>query len=78
MALHTLAQALNRSQINALAQSLQVKGMTVDKASSYVSARNKDGVKVLSAISGKGTSWSVMVTEALAAELNLPLWKDCH
>jgi hypothetical protein len=76
MALNTLAQAQTRAQMNALVRTLQLKGMTVGRGPSYVSACDKDGKKKLSAISARGTLWSTQMDAELAKELNHPLWKD--
>jgi adenylosuccinate lyase len=78
--MHTIANVQSKKQVAALIatleQSMPQGTCEVHKGATSVQVRdNSTGLRVMSAI-GSGNKWAVKVTEAVAAQHNIPLWKD--
>lgn len=69
----TLAVVYNTRMLNALTAQLAQAGHVVRKGNISVTVRDAAGAKLLSSI-GSGARRSVMVSDRVAAEYNLPLW----
>lgn len=72
--MYSLAAPLKRKEMRLFADTLQIGGYDIHRSESVVTAY-REGVKHVSAVSVTGAKWSVQVSEEVAINFKLKLWR---